>query len=409
MVRALSAVADDLTGANGLGGRWAGRGSEVLVARDPAWLRAAAGCRILDVETRLLGPGAARTAARAAWTALGGAGLLFQKIDSTLRGNPAEEIEGLVLATAAPWVAVLPAYPALGRQVLQAALWVHGRRLDRTEYARDPLSPARAWRPQDLFPRDLRAHAPLSRVAAGLGSLRALLRRALDRGPRRPRFITFDCAESAQVQVIADACLAEGCRHFAGAADLGGALALRALGKASPVARPRALPWIVLAGSVSATTFGQLRVWREAGRPWQALAGRRNPDRMRLRRLLRSEGALALSSLDGRGDLAPWLEREARRGRGPARCAEDAMAGLARWGLAVAGGLDRCGWFVTGGHTLRALDEAAGIRTFSILGEVLPEVPLGLAQGAGGRAWMCSKPGGFGPADCFTRFMEAKA
>ena len=56
----LTAVADDLTGANGLGGRWSGRGAAVVVSRFETWLRGASGCRILDAETRLLGPGAAR-------------------------------------------------------------------------------------------------------------------------------------------------------------------------------------------------------------------------------------------------------------------------------------------------------------------------------------------------------------
>jgi D-threonate/D-erythronate kinase len=414
-VTRLTAVADDLTGANGLGGRWAGRGAAVCVARRVDWLRTEAGCRILDAETRMLGPGPARTKVQAAWTALGGAGLLFQKIDSTLRGNPAAEIEGLMLATTAPWVAVLPAYPALGRQVLGSAVWVHGKRLDRTEYFRDPLSPAKVWRPRDLFPAALVAHAPLKAVAGGAVSLGTWLRRAL---ASRPRFVTFDCAEEAQIQVIADACLANGCRHFAGAADLGGALAARILGPAKAAQRPRGLPWMVLAGSVSATTFEQLQAWREAGGHWEARLSRPALGRWRtvparlspvLRKRLMKDGSLALSGLAGREDLAPWCLTQTRRGRSVAHSAEDAMAALARWGLSVSGGLGPCGYFVTGGHTLRALDDAAGFRRFHIVGEVLPEVPLGRAEGPQGWAWLCSKPGGFGPRDCFVRFMEAGA
>ena len=412
MVMRLQAVADDMTGANGLGGRWAGRGRDVCVARKEAWLRGEAGCRILDVETRLLSPGAARAAVRTAWASLGGHGLLFQKIDSTLRGNPAEEIEGLVLATSAPWVAVLPAYPGLGRRVLGGALWVHGRRLDRTEYARDPLTPSRAWRPGDLFPRSKTAQAPLRAVEGGVAALRRWLAGAL-RG--RPRFVTFDCAEDRHVRVIADACLAESCRHFAGAADLGGALAARILGPARPARRPAGRPWILLAGSVSETTFSQLAAWDGSGRPWRPRLRRVRGGGWRaaapggdlaLRRELRAAGALALSSLAERGDLDPWRRAQARRGRPAARCAAEAMRALARWGLRVSGGLPRCGWFVTGGHTLSALDEAAQIRRFHIVGEVLPEVPLGRAESAAGSAWMCSKPGGFGDRDCFVRFME---
>jgi len=413
MVTRLLAVADDLTGANGLGGRWAGRGADVCVAGSAAELRGEDGCRVLNAETRLLAPGAARAAVQAAWVGLDGAGLRYQKIDSTLRGNPGEEIEGLLSACAAPWVAVLPAYPALGRQVLGGRVLVHGRPLDATEYVRDPLTPSRAAGPAALFPAGLAAHAPL-RAVSGVAALRAWLRRARAGGRR---FVSFDCAEDAHVRRIADACLAEGCRHFAGAADLGGALAGRLLGPATPARRPPEVPFIVLAGSVSATSFGQLRAWRDAGRPWRARLTRRGKGwsaegaggRAALRRNLRRGRGLALSSLGSREDLAPWLREQARLGADAPRCAGQAMAALAAWGLAVAGGFGRCGWFVTGGHTLAALRDQAGFTRYRIAGEVLPEVPLGRAEGPRGWTWLCSKPGGFGAEDCFNRFMEAGA
>lgn len=413
VVRQLTAVADDLTGANGVAGRWAGRGVEVSVARRASWLRGEAGCRVLDVETRLLAPGAARAAVVAAWTALGSGGLCFQKIDSTLRGNPGAEIEGLLGATQAPWVALLPAYPALGRQVRGGAVWVHGRRLNHSEYFKDPLSAAKIWDVRRLFKGLGAAHAPLRVVDTGALGLRVWLRRALR---DRPRIVTFDCAEERHTMAIAQACLAEGCRHFSGAADLAGALAQRVFGPAARVERPVGLPWILLAGSVSVTTFAQLGAWRAAGGAWSArlrvapggrwdVAGAASAIDLRAR-LLR-EGALALSSLGSRDALGPWREAQARKGFGPGPCADRAMEELAHWALAVAGGVSHCGWFATGGHTLRALDDAVGFRLFRVAGEVLPEVPLGRAEGPCGSAWLCSKPGGFGNADCFNRFMEA--
>jgi uncharacterized protein YgbK (DUF1537 family) len=414
MVTRLTAVADDLSGANSLGGRWAGRGAAVCVSRRAEWLRDGQGCRILDVETRMLAPGPARAAVQAAWAALGGGGLRFQKIDSTLRGNTAAEIEGMLLATAAPWVAVLPAYPSLGRRIIKGALWVHGQRLDRSEYFKDPLTPAKHWRMDSLFPSGLAAHAPLKTVAGGPAHLRKWLRRARTRGPR---FVTFDCADSGHVQVIAEACLAEGCRHFAGAADLGGALAARLLGPALPARRPH-LPWLILAGSLSATTFAQLEAWQRAGRarearlkrPVHAGAAWQGAQTLgSLRHTLFQDRALALSSLARREDLGPWRRAQAKLGRSAEDCAQDAMAALARWGLALSKGLGRCGFFATGGHTLRALDDAAGFRRFNIVGEVLPEVPLGRAEGPRGSAWLCSKPGGFGDGDCLVRFMGGKA
>jgi uncharacterized protein YgbK (DUF1537 family) len=397
------AVADDLTGAQGLAGRWAGRRGPAWVATQAGSLRGLAGPRVLSAETRFLEPAAARAAVARAWGALAPAGALcFQKLDSTLRGNPGEEVEALLMATGAPWVAVQPAYPELGRQVLGGRVLVHGRRLGATEYARDPLTPSRAESVVGLFPRHLAAHAPLAAVRGGSAGLRAWIRRARGRGAR---FLGFDCAEALDQARVARACLAEGGRHFAGAADLGGALAAEALGPARRPQRPRGLPWLVLAGTVSASTFAQLARLAAGRCHWEARLRRRGrgfsveaAPLAGLRAAWAREGALALSSLAARGDLAAWRAHGARQGRRAAGVADDAIAGLVAWGLRL-----------TGGHTLAAFYRHCGFDRCRIDGELLREAPLGLAQGPGGAAWVASKPGGFGDEAFLERFLEAVA
>ncbi len=405
----MAAVADDLTGAAGLAGGWAGRGRAVSVARSAGDLAGEAGCRILDVESRPLAAGAAALAVERAWASLGAAAVRFQKLDSTLRGNPGAEIGGLLAATGAPWVAVLPAYPSLGRNVLQGRVVVHGTPLERSEYARDPLTPARVHSVHALLPGIPRAHAPLAEVAGSPARLRRWLKGAL-RG--RPRLVTFDCSEPGHTRAVAWACLAEGGRAFAGAADLGRALAARLFGPARPVRRPRGR-WVALAGSVSATTFNQLESWRRGGGLWRPRIRRLPQGGWRVLERFpvpsRGDSLTAFSSLERRGDLAPWIRRAAAAGKERAGCAEEALAGLVRLGLSAAGGAPGFGWFATGGHTLRALDDACGFRLLRVLGEVLPEVPLGVAVGPRGRAWVCCKPGGFGSEDVFQRFMGAGA
>lgn len=408
-------MADDLTGAQGLAGRWAGRPGPAWVGLDAAALRGLGGPQVLSAETRFGGPEAARAAVGRAWSALAPAGAFcFQKIDSTLRGNPGEEIQGLLLAVGAPWVAVLPAYPELGRQVLGGRVWVHGQALGSTEYARDPLSPARVERVDRLFPSALAAHAPLAIVAAGQGALRVWIRRVRARGAR---FLSFDCARTGHLDAVVAACLAEGGRHFAGASGLGAALAARALGPARRTRPPRGLPWLILSGTVSASTFAQLGHLRRRGAcAWaprmRDQAGRIRPAPVALREwraALRARGALALSSLARREDLAPWLQSEARRGLGAAAAAEAAIQGLVDWGLRVAGSAGTCGWFLTGGHTLATFYRRCGFRRCRIDGELLREAPLGQAQGPGGEAWVVSKPGGFGGEGFLGDFLEAVA
>jgi uncharacterized protein YgbK (DUF1537 family) len=103
--------------------------------------------------------------------------------------------------------------------------------------------------------------------------------------------------------------------------------------------------------------------------------------------------------------LDAWRLREARRGRGPAEAAQRAVEGLVAWGLSIAGPLGGQGYFVTGGHTLAAFFDRAGLARFGVQGEALPGAPLGVAEGPGGACWLASKPGGFGTRDLYPRFL----
>lgn len=402
------AVADDLTGACDLAGNLARPGRPVQVVRQPAALHGRAVSAVLDAATRFLPPAAARAASARAWASLPtptGAFLRFQKIDSTLRGQPGAEIEGFLQASSAPWIAVLPAYPSLGRQVLQGRVHVHGRPLARTEYARDPLTPARQERVAGLFPRGLGAHAPLKVVQGGSAALASWLKRR----PRRARFISFDCATPQQVDRIAAACLAAGGRHFAGASALGAGLALRLNGPAAHIKRPR-LPFCLVLGSVSRTAFEQLAEgqrlgafqWaprlRRHGRAWSLLAA---PQRQALRQRLRAGASVALSSLASRDDLGAWQKRE---GRGRQDTAERALRALVKAALSLAP-LERCCWFLAGGHTLASFCEEAGFDRLEVLGQLQLGVPLSRAHGRSGSACLASRPGGFGGPDDLARLV----
>lgn len=396
------AVADDLTGAADLAGVLARPGAPVHVAGVPDALRGLGrASRVLDAATRFLRPGAARQAVRAAWAGLEapvrGPLWRYQKIDSTLRGNPGPELEGFLLATSAPWVAVLPAYPSLGRQVLGGRLKVRGRDLMESEYARDPLSPARTAQVAALVPPGLAWHANLGLVRRGSRALSAWIRRR----PSRARFVSFDCAEARQVGTIAQACLRAGGRHFAGASGLAAALARRLQGPAVAPAPPRA-PWCMVLGSVSATAFAQLEQGAKDGAfVWQPMLERqgrrwRRPGRiawMRLKGRLRSGGHVALSSLACRADLEPWRAEGRRRGLDPLALAERSLRDLARRALGLGPG---CAWFLAGGHTLEVFLRRAGLRRLEVLGQILPGVPLSRAHGPGGERWVASRPGGFG-------------
>ncbi len=390
------AVSDDLSGGNDLAARVAPYFGPTWSAPVSQWPSRPAHAVVLSAETRFLSPAAAFRTSSSAWQqvlARWGAPLRFQKIDSTLRGQPAEDCAALLGACGARWMAVLPAYPQAGRVTRAGAHFVHGKRLDRTEYARDRLSPARSWRVDQLFPRAMSAHAPLRIVAQGSVKLAAWLRSRV--ASARVRFVTFDCVTPAHTRTIADACLKLDCRTFAGASDLAGALAARR-GNASTKLPRLQRPWIFVIGSVSATSFGQLAEFARSGGHWVHSS---DPmDLKKTRALLQQGSSVALSSLAARSKLPK---------RTSARQSERALDNLAHLALRLPARPQDVQWLVSGGHSAFALYAAAGWHGTWIHGELEPGLSLGQVEGLSQGPWVASKPGGFGRSDLFARLAQS--
>ncbi|MCS6952172.1 MAG: four-carbon acid sugar kinase family protein [Bryobacterales bacterium] len=118
-------VADDLTGACDAGVQFAQHGLRTLVWLSGEGPPAGVDVLVLVTEGRALAPEKARAAAKAASERLRRLGhdVLFQKIDSTLRGNPGHEILGVMEAGGFDLAILTPAFPAMGRIVERG--WLH--------------------------------------------------------------------------------------------------------------------------------------------------------------------------------------------------------------------------------------------------------------------------------------------
>jgi uncharacterized protein YgbK (DUF1537 family) len=76
--------------------------------------------------------------------AVGGRALDLQKVDSVLRGNVTAEVEAVMRQLKLNRALLLPANPSLGRVIRGGEYFVQGKRIHRTEFARDPEYPRRS-------------------------------------------------------------------------------------------------------------------------------------------------------------------------------------------------------------------------------------------------------------------------
>jgi uncharacterized protein YgbK (DUF1537 family) len=142
-------LADDLTGALEVGGKFARCGFSAVVCTPPGLGRARCGgppqVLVIDTETRHTSPDRAFEVVREIAGSASQPGLrcLFKKTDSTLRGNIAAELSALKVSFPDLPLYYVAAYPSMGRTVRGGTLYVDGSPVNRTAFAADALNPVR--------------------------------------------------------------------------------------------------------------------------------------------------------------------------------------------------------------------------------------------------------------------------
>jgi len=380
--------ADDLTGACDAGAQFAARGlaTIVLLAGAP-WPTQPAAVTVVDTESRGLDPEAARQRAREAGALLARrAGLLYKKVDSTLRGAVAAEIAGMLGGVDLTRVLLAPAFPAQGRTVVDGIVSVHGRPASETAVAREPAFPPTGSSALAL----LGASGPHPVVALPL----ALVRRGSDRV--RESLERFDGAFVADAETDVDLdTLASAARPvatlFAGSAGLAAALASGLGGDA------RAVKLVEGEDEAAPGRLGAVRGERRPGSSLLVVAGSAHPATRAQVARFRDRGGSVLEPAD-----ADDFEKPGRRAETVERLAAAARASVERHRpgmLLLAGG-------ETAVAVVRAL-EASGLR---LDGEVEPGVAGGrLLDGPFAGLPLVTKAGGFGDPDTLVRLQAACA
>ena len=335
-------LADDLTGALDSAARFVPRFGPIEVSwRRPSEARAAA----YDSETREAADPAAGMLRWAPY--LRDAELAFKKLDSMLRGHVAAEIAACLRAGRFAHAVIAPAFPYHGRITSGGRHYAHGRDIG-----------------IDLGLDFARLGIPLSLCRPG--------------DPPSPGVGLWDAVDEGDLdRIVAAGRRLPGRVLWCGSGGLAAALA----GPAPPPCPALPGPMLALLGSDHPATAAQF-----AAAPATAT-------------LLGPDGARAIGpSLAGRDAVL-----RAHVPEGTPREAAATLIGETFIALALA--LPAPGTLVvTGGETLRRLCDALRASHLTVLGELMPGVPVSSLEGG---AWdgvtVVSKSGGFGRPDFLAR------
>jgi uncharacterized protein YgbK (DUF1537 family) len=411
----IGAIADDFTGASDLANTLTQRGMRTVQTvgipnADPADTDAC----VVSLKTRSIDPAEAvrQSLAACRWLRQRGARQILFKycstFDSTPEGNIGPVAEALLAELDASFAIVCPAFPTNGRTIYQGHLFVADHLLSESGMENHPLTPMTDPDLRRWLQRQTRVpvgFVPYPVVSDGADAIRGRLSSEAATGRR---LLVVDAVTDQDLfaigAAIADCVLVTGGSGIA----LGlpenfarqGLLRLR-----QSVAEPVEGPGIVLSGSCSAATRGQVEAYGKAHPtflvdPDSVMAGETTAETvlMAVRPHL-AEGPMIYSTAD------PDQVRKAQERHGRERLAGmlERLFGDVASGL-VGAGASRI--VVGGGETSGAIVQALGVEQMAIGPEIDPGVPVLYAQAGGKRVGLALKSGNFGAPDFYAKALS---
>lgn len=145
-------LTDDLTGALDTGVQLSKAGIKTLVSLKVNF-RSDYEVLVFDLKSRHLPrDDAYRLVFEAAREAFeNGAGLVYKKVDSALRGNIGSELEALLHASGVNRLLFIPAYPKNNRITIGGVHWINGVKAAESIFAHDPFEPVRHSNVADII------------------------------------------------------------------------------------------------------------------------------------------------------------------------------------------------------------------------------------------------------------------
>jgi D-threonate/D-erythronate kinase len=203
----ISIIADDLTGASDSGVQFARNGLKTQVIFD--WMSIPDEDNELDVivvdtDSRSIAGEKAYERANSAALALKDKGLtwIYKKVDSTLRGNLGQEINGIMDAFEYEAAFIAPAFPRIGRTTVSGIHYLNGIPIHETEIARDPKTPVPESEIASILLKQSGrtcANIDLSLLHEGLDSVLHYIKDAIK---NNTKFFVFDAETDEDLKLI---------------------------------------------------------------------------------------------------------------------------------------------------------------------------------------------------------------
>ncbi|AHG39126.1 HPr kinase [Pseudomonas syringae CC1557] len=417
----LGCIADDFTGATDLanmlvrGGMRTVQSIGIPGAEMAADLDADAIVIALKSRTTPSAEAVAESLAALEWLRERGCEQIFFKycstFDSTAAGNIGQVSEALLAQLGSDFTLACPAFPENGRTIFRGHLFVQDQLLSESGMQNHPLTPMTDANLVRVLQAQTSAKVGLLRydtVAKGVDSVRSKIAELRAEGVS---MAIADALSDADLYTLGEAC-----------ADLplltgGSGLALglpgnfRKAGKLRDIDAAKQIAIsggeVVLAGSASVATNGQVAAWLEDNRP----ALRINPLDLAAGKPV-VEQALAFARDSGQTVLiyatsTPDEVKAVQKELGVERSGAMVEAALGE----IAKGLLDAGvrrFVVAGGETSGAVVQALGVQLLQIGAQIDPGVPATVSSGAQPLA-LALKSGNFGARDFFAKALKQLA
>jgi D-threonate/D-erythronate kinase len=421
----LAIIADDLSSCTDCGIQIARDGLQTYVLldrRQDAGTLAAYDVVAVDTDSRAAPSTVAyRRTAEAARFVQQTARAFFKSLDSTLRGNLGAEVDAVMDVIRFDLAAVAPAYPFYGRTTIGGIHFLHGQRIDETEFASDPQSPVKEADLVRLFASQSRRNVGLVGLDAVRNGSAAVGERVKGLHGNGAELVILDAQSEDDLDVIVSGVAASGLRVlWVGSTGLAGHISKTLESPVGTLSTAQAgghagAPILCVVGSASQVTRDQVTaLLREAAvslvrmDPIQIIEAvtsqGRETDRCGRQAVaeLRAGRDVVLDVVSSRDAIAAAHALGRQNDMDGSQVGAVIVASLAEVTASIVELVQVGGLVLTGGDTARAVCDRLGAEGILILREVEPGIPLARMVGAH-ELPIVTKAGAFGTADALVR------